>query len=92
MPRAGRPKAGSSDPRARERSRQVGLGWARPREKPVKFSMIFEAQTHDTSRKVEFQLLHDVFLIQMGTVPQWAVLETIGNLGRRVIPHFRGRA
>jgi hypothetical protein len=25
----------------------------------VKLSMIFEAQTHDTSRKAEFQLLHD---------------------------------
>jgi hypothetical protein len=25
----------------------------------VKFSMIFEAQTHDTSRKAEFRLVHD---------------------------------
>ena len=25
----------------------------------MKFSMIFEAETHDTSRKAEFQLLHD---------------------------------
>ena len=32
-----------------------------------------------------------MFLIQMGTVPQWAALETIRNLGRRVLPHFRGR-
>jgi len=32
-----------------------------------------------------------MFLIQMGTVPQWAALETIENLGRKVIPHFRGR-
>jgi len=33
-----------------------------------------------------------MFLIQMGTVPQWAALETIKNLGRRVLPHFRRRA
>jgi alkanesulfonate monooxygenase SsuD/methylene tetrahydromethanopterin reductase-like flavin-dependent oxidoreductase (luciferase family) len=32
-----------------------------------------------------------MFLIQMGTVPQWAALETIQNLGERVLPHFRGR-
>jgi len=32
-----------------------------------------------------------MFLIQMGTVPQWAALETIRNLGRHVLPHFRGR-
>ena len=32
-----------------------------------------------------------MFLIQMGTVPQWAALDTIRNLGRRVLPHFRGR-
>jgi alkanesulfonate monooxygenase SsuD/methylene tetrahydromethanopterin reductase-like flavin-dependent oxidoreductase (luciferase family) len=30
-----------------------------------------------------------MFLIQMGTVPQWAALETIANLGRHVIPRFR---
>ena len=30
-----------------------------------------------------------MFLIQMGTVPQWAALDTIRNLGRRVLPHFR---
>jgi alkanesulfonate monooxygenase SsuD/methylene tetrahydromethanopterin reductase-like flavin-dependent oxidoreductase (luciferase family) len=30
-----------------------------------------------------------MFLIQMGTVPQWAALETIKNLGERVIPKFR---
>jgi hypothetical protein len=33
-----------------------------------------------------------MFLIQMGTVPQWAALDTIRNLGRRVIPRFRGRS
>ena len=33
-----------------------------------------------------------MFLIQMGTVPQGAALETIRNLGRHVIPHFRGRS
>ena len=32
-----------------------------------------------------------MFLIQMGTVPQWAALETIRNLGRHVLPHFQGR-
>ena len=31
-----------------------------------------------------------MFLIQMGTVPQWAALETIRNLGQQVLPHFRG--
>jgi alkanesulfonate monooxygenase SsuD/methylene tetrahydromethanopterin reductase-like flavin-dependent oxidoreductase (luciferase family) len=30
-----------------------------------------------------------MFLIQMGTVPQWAALETIRQLGRHVLPHFR---
>jgi hypothetical protein len=25
----------------------------------------------------------------MGTVPQWAQLETIRNIGEHVIPHFR---
>jgi alkanesulfonate monooxygenase SsuD/methylene tetrahydromethanopterin reductase-like flavin-dependent oxidoreductase (luciferase family) len=30
-----------------------------------------------------------MFLIQMGTVPQDAALETIRNLGEKVIPHFR---
>ena len=30
-----------------------------------------------------------MFLIQMGTVPQWAALETIRNIGERVIPEFR---
>jgi alkanesulfonate monooxygenase SsuD/methylene tetrahydromethanopterin reductase-like flavin-dependent oxidoreductase (luciferase family) len=30
-----------------------------------------------------------MFLIQMGTVPQWAALETIRNLGREVLPRFR---
>ena len=30
-----------------------------------------------------------MFLIQMGTVPQWAALETIRNLGEKVIPQFR---
>ena len=30
-----------------------------------------------------------MFLIQMGTVPQWAALETIKQLGEKVIPEFR---
>lgn len=30
-----------------------------------------------------------MFLIQMGTVPQWAALETIKNLGEKVLPQFR---
>ena len=30
-----------------------------------------------------------MFLIQMGTVPQWAALETIRKLGQEVIPRFR---
>jgi alkanesulfonate monooxygenase SsuD/methylene tetrahydromethanopterin reductase-like flavin-dependent oxidoreductase (luciferase family) len=30
-----------------------------------------------------------MFLIQMGTVPQWAALDTIRNLGEKVIPEFR---
>jgi alkanesulfonate monooxygenase SsuD/methylene tetrahydromethanopterin reductase-like flavin-dependent oxidoreductase (luciferase family) len=32
-----------------------------------------------------------LFLCQMGTVPQAAILETIRNIGRHVIPHFRPR-
>jgi alkanesulfonate monooxygenase SsuD/methylene tetrahydromethanopterin reductase-like flavin-dependent oxidoreductase (luciferase family) len=31
-----------------------------------------------------------MFLMQMGTVPQAAILESIRNVGREVIPHFRG--
>lgn len=31
-----------------------------------------------------------LFLNQMGTVPQWAMLDTIRNIGEHVIPHFRG--
>jgi alkanesulfonate monooxygenase SsuD/methylene tetrahydromethanopterin reductase-like flavin-dependent oxidoreductase (luciferase family) len=30
-----------------------------------------------------------LFLNQMGTVPQWAMLETIRNIGEHVIPHFK---
>ncbi len=30
-----------------------------------------------------------MFICQMGTVPQWACLETIRNLGEHVIPKFR---
>ena len=30
-----------------------------------------------------------LFLCQMGTVPQWAQLETIGRIGTHVIPYFR---
>jgi alkanesulfonate monooxygenase SsuD/methylene tetrahydromethanopterin reductase-like flavin-dependent oxidoreductase (luciferase family) len=30
-----------------------------------------------------------LFICQMGTVPQWAQLETIRNIGEKVIPHFR---
>jgi alkanesulfonate monooxygenase SsuD/methylene tetrahydromethanopterin reductase-like flavin-dependent oxidoreductase (luciferase family) len=31
-----------------------------------------------------------LFCCQMGTVPQWAQLETIRNIGEHVIPYFRG--
>ena len=30
-----------------------------------------------------------LFLNQMGTVPQWAMMETIRNIGKHVIPKFR---
>jgi len=30
-----------------------------------------------------------LFICQMGTVPQWAQLETIRNIGKHLIPHFR---
>ena len=33
-----------------------------------------------------------LFICQMGTVPQWAQLETIRNIGKHVIPYFRSRA
>ena len=32
-----------------------------------------------------------LFCWQMGTVPQWAQMETIRQIGRYVIPHFRAR-
>ena len=30
-------------------------------------------------------------MIQMGTIPQWAMLETIRQFGENVIPHFRAK-
>jgi alkanesulfonate monooxygenase SsuD/methylene tetrahydromethanopterin reductase-like flavin-dependent oxidoreductase (luciferase family) len=33
-----------------------------------------------------------LFLVQMGTVPQDAVMETIENIGKHLIPHFKGKA
>jgi alkanesulfonate monooxygenase SsuD/methylene tetrahydromethanopterin reductase-like flavin-dependent oxidoreductase (luciferase family) len=30
-----------------------------------------------------------LFMNQMGTIPQWAMMDTIRNIGERVIPHFR---
>jgi len=30
-----------------------------------------------------------LFLVQMGTVPHWATMETIRNIGEHLIPHFR---
>ena len=30
-----------------------------------------------------------LFLHQMGTVPHWAIMETIKNIGEKIIPHFR---
>jgi alkanesulfonate monooxygenase SsuD/methylene tetrahydromethanopterin reductase-like flavin-dependent oxidoreductase (luciferase family) len=32
-----------------------------------------------------------LFICQMGTVPQWAQLETLRNIGKHVIPHFRNK-
>ena len=32
-----------------------------------------------------------LFICQMGTVPQWAQLETLRNIGNHVIPHFRAQ-
>ena len=32
-----------------------------------------------------------LFLNQMGTIPQWAMLETIRNIGEHVIPHFNSK-
>jgi alkanesulfonate monooxygenase SsuD/methylene tetrahydromethanopterin reductase-like flavin-dependent oxidoreductase (luciferase family) len=32
-----------------------------------------------------------LFMPQMGTVPHAVIMQTIGNIGRHVIPHFRGR-
>ncbi|MGH8445833.1 MAG: LLM class flavin-dependent oxidoreductase [Solimonas sp.] len=32
-----------------------------------------------------------LFICQMGSVPQWAQLETLKNIGEHVIPHFRGQ-
>jgi len=30
-----------------------------------------------------------LFLVQMGTVPHWATMETIRNIGEHLIPHFK---
>jgi alkanesulfonate monooxygenase SsuD/methylene tetrahydromethanopterin reductase-like flavin-dependent oxidoreductase (luciferase family) len=48
-----------------------------------------DAATAYIERLVEAGADEIMFLIQMGTVPQWAALETIRNLGRKVIPRFR---
>ena len=32
-----------------------------------------------------------LFICQMGTVPNWAQLETLKNIGEKVIPYFRSR-
>lgn len=32
-----------------------------------------------------------LFLHQMGTVPSWAIMETIKNIGEKVIPYFRDK-
>jgi alkanesulfonate monooxygenase SsuD/methylene tetrahydromethanopterin reductase-like flavin-dependent oxidoreductase (luciferase family) len=32
-----------------------------------------------------------LFLFQMGTIPHWAILETIRNVGEKVLPHFRAQ-
>lgn len=41
------------------------------------------------SRLIEAGADEILFLNQMGTVPQWAMLETIRNIGEHVIPKFR---
>jgi hypothetical protein len=33
-----------------------------------------------------------LFLFQMGTIPHEAIMETIRNIGEKVIPHFRAQA
>jgi alkanesulfonate monooxygenase SsuD/methylene tetrahydromethanopterin reductase-like flavin-dependent oxidoreductase (luciferase family) len=33
-----------------------------------------------------------LFLLQMGTIPHESILETIRNIGEKVIPHFRSKA
>jgi alkanesulfonate monooxygenase SsuD/methylene tetrahydromethanopterin reductase-like flavin-dependent oxidoreductase (luciferase family) len=48
-----------------------------------------EAATGYVQRLVDAGADEIMFLIQMGTVPQWAALETIRNLGEKVIPNFR---
>ena len=32
-----------------------------------------------------------LFLVQMGTIPHWATMETIKNIGEKLIPHFRSQ-
>ena len=44
------------------------------------------------SRLIEAGADEILFLNQMGTVPQWAMLETIRNIGEHVIPKFRERS
>ncbi len=44
------------------------------------------------NRLVEAGADEILFICQMGTVPQWAQLETIRNIGEQVIPYFRGRS
>jgi alkanesulfonate monooxygenase SsuD/methylene tetrahydromethanopterin reductase-like flavin-dependent oxidoreductase (luciferase family) len=44
------------------------------------------------ARLVEAGADEILFICQMGTVPQWAQLETIRRIGEHVIPYFRARA
>lgn len=47
---------------------------------------------HQVQRLIDAGADEIMFLIQMGTVPQEICLETIRNIGNRVIPHFRERS
>jgi len=71
---------------------QVSIDFSDPR-----FALLNPSHAYGTvedcigyvSRLIDAGADEILFLNQMGTVPQWAMLETIRNIGEHVIPHFR---
>ncbi len=64
-----------------------------PHEKPFIpcWSRVRSAMPDVYERLIEAGADEVMFMIQMGSVPQKAALETIDLIGKHVIPHFKGK-